>query len=160
MASKTLGFVSILLTAVAMAGGFAHLFELPNKMDLSREEYFIVQQIYRGWVLLGIPIFGALISTLALTVVTRKNPQVFPFALLATICISLALGVFFLFTYPANMQSGNWTFMPDNWRELRRQWEYSHAAGAGLYLAAFIMLALSMRPDGGSQNNSPAQTGI
>jgi hypothetical protein len=58
------------------------------------------------------------------------------------------------------MQSGNWTFMPDNWRELRRQWEYSHAAGAGLYLAAFIMLALSMRPDGGSQNNSPAQEGI
>ncbi len=45
--------VSVMLTAVAMAGGFAHLLELPNKSGLSREDYLKVQQIYRGWALLG-----------------------------------------------------------------------------------------------------------
>ena len=37
-----------------MAAGMAHLFELPNKIHLSREDYLTVQQIYRGWALLGI----------------------------------------------------------------------------------------------------------
>lgn len=72
MALSVVRFISVLLTAVAMAGGFAHLFELPNKMDLSREDYLTVQQIYRGWALLGIPIFGALVSTAVLTVMVRN----------------------------------------------------------------------------------------
>jgi len=40
--------LTILFTAVAMAAGFAHLFELPNKIHLSRKDYLTVQQIYRG----------------------------------------------------------------------------------------------------------------
>ena len=71
MATKTLFFLSILFTAVAMAAGFAHLFELSNKVHLSREDYLTVQQIYRGWALLGIAVMGALLSTLILTVMTH-----------------------------------------------------------------------------------------
>ena len=55
--------LSTLLTAVAMAGGFAHLLALPNRPALSRDEYFTAQQVYRGWALLGVPLFGALVST-------------------------------------------------------------------------------------------------
>jgi hypothetical protein len=36
MVIKTLQFVAILLTAVAMAGGWAHLLALPNKMPLPK----------------------------------------------------------------------------------------------------------------------------
>jgi len=32
----------------------AHLLELPKKIKLSAEDYLIVQQIYRGWSLLGV----------------------------------------------------------------------------------------------------------
>ena len=42
---------------------FAHLLELPNRIGLSREEYLTVQQIYRGWALTGVFVFGALLST-------------------------------------------------------------------------------------------------
>jgi hypothetical protein len=34
--------------------------------------------------------------------------------------------------------------LPENWQELRRQWEYSHATGAGLYFIALITLTLSL----------------
>lgn len=73
MALNALRLIGVILTAVAMAAGFAHLFELPNKIHLSREDYLTVQQIYRGWALLGIAVVGALLSTVALAVAMRPN---------------------------------------------------------------------------------------
>jgi hypothetical protein len=140
----TFRFLSILFTAVSMSAGFAHLFELPHKIDLPRDEYLIVQQIYRGWALLGIAVIGALVSTLVLSVLMRGNYRMFYLTLTATVCIALSLIVFFTFTYPVNQQTVNWTVLPENWQELRRQWEYSHAASAGLYFVAFITLTVSM----------------
>jgi hypothetical protein len=48
------------------------------------------------------------------------------------------------FTFPANQQTNNWTFLSAHWLELRRQWEYSHAASAILYLMALLALILSV----------------
>ena len=144
MATKTFFFLSILFTAVAMAAGFAHFFELPNKIHISREDYLTVQQLYRGWALLGIAVMGTLLSTLMLTVLVRENPRVFYLTLTATLCIALSLLVFFLFTYPSNQETNNWTNLPENWQALRRQWEYSHAVGAGLSFIALTVLTLSI----------------
>jgi hypothetical protein len=144
MTVNVIRFISVLLTALAMAAGLAHLFEMVNKMQLSRDQYLIVQQIYRGWALLGIIVVGALLSTLVLTVMVRKNRRMFYLTLTATLCIALSLIVFFTFTYPANQQTLNWTVLPDSWQQLRRQWEYSHAIAAGLYFIAFISLILSL----------------
>lgn len=58
----------------------AHLLELPNKINLSREDYLTVQQIYRGWNLLAVVVFGALLSTLALTITVRRQRRAFIFA--------------------------------------------------------------------------------
>lgn len=91
-------FLSLLLAAVALGAGLAHLLALPNKIHLSREDYLVVPQVYRGWALLGIVDIGALAATL----------------------------------------------VPAVWQELRRQWEYSHAVCAGLYLVAPISLIFSV----------------
>lgn len=141
---NTFRFLSILFTAVAMSAGFAHLFELPHKIGLSREDYLIVQQIYRGWALFGIAVIGALVSTLVLSFLVREESAAFYLTLTAALCIALSLTVFFTFTYPANQQTMNWTRLPGNWLELRRQWEYSHAAGAGFYFLAFVALTISL----------------
>ena len=55
-------FIALLCTALALAPALAHLLELPNKINLSREDYLTVQQIYRGWALLGFVVAGALLS--------------------------------------------------------------------------------------------------
>jgi hypothetical protein len=143
MIAKALQFVAILCVAVAMAGGWAHLLELPNKIGLSRADYLTVQQIYQGWALLGIAVVGALISAGVLTWLHRGAGAPFYFALLATVLIALSLVVFFLFTFPANQATQNWTVLPEGWENLRRQWEYSHAAGAILYFVALASLVLS-----------------
>ena len=143
MGLKTVRFIALLFTSLALAPYLAHLLELPNKINLSREDYLTVQQIYRGWALLGIVVFGALISNLVLTIMVRKK-KVFILNLVAFLCILGALVVFFTFTYPANQITNNWTMLPANWMELRNQWEYSHAASAGLGLVALISLILSV----------------
>jgi len=137
-------FFSMLFTGVTMSASFAHLFELLNKINLPREDYLTVQHIYNGWALLGFAVVGALFSASVLTVLVRDNSRMFWLTLTAAICIALGLVVFFLFTYPVNMATLNWTTMPDNWEALRRQWEYSHAIAAVLYFTAFITLTLSL----------------
>lgn len=140
-------YLSVLFTAVGMAGGLAHLFELLNKMTLSAMDYLTVQQIYRGWALLGIADIGALVSTLALVIMVRRNRKMLVLSLVAASCIALGLTVFFMFTYPVNQQTLNWIMLPDNWLQLRLQWEYSHAVNAGLFFVAFNALILSLLVD-------------
>lgn len=141
MTVKGLLFASIILAAMSMAATWAHLLEMPTKLALPRDEYFTVQQIYRGWAWLGVIIFAALASTSALAMVGWADRAVAWAAGVAAACIVLALLVFFSFTYPANLATANWTGMPDNWPALRRQWEYAHAAEALLYFMALLSLA-------------------
>jgi hypothetical protein len=143
-AATAVRFLSLLFCSLALAPALAHLLELPNKIGLPRDEYLVVQQIYAGWWMLGVFVFGALLSTLALTIVARKRPGELGPALTAFLCIVTAQAIFWTFTFPANQQTANWTRLPDNWPELRIQWEYSHAAGAMLNLVAFIAVIIAV----------------
>jgi hypothetical protein len=144
---STVRFLALFFAALALAPALAHLLELPNKIDLSRDEYLTVQQIYRGWALLGIVVTGALLSTLALAVITRKERRAFRCALIAFLSVVGTQIVFWAFTYPTNRETNNWTVLPAHWMELRTQWEYSHAASAGLNLIALVAVILAVLVD-------------
>jgi len=141
---KVVQFLALALTALALVPSGAHLFALPNKINLAAEQYFIAQSIYRGWSLFGIVLFGALIANLALAVFLRGLGAPFVLALFAFLCIGLTLVIFFIWTYPANQATSNWTMIPDHWEQLRREWEYSHAANAVVTFAAFCAVTLSV----------------
>jgi hypothetical protein len=143
MITRTVQFIAVICAAVAMASAWAHLLALPAKIGLSREAYLTVQQIYRGWALLGIVIVGALVASGVLAWLERDSGVPFHLALLSTILIALALVSFFAFTFPANQATQNWTVLPEDWARLRTRWEYSHAAGAILYFLALCALVLS-----------------
>jgi hypothetical protein len=114
MSLKITRFLSLLFAALGLAPGLAHLLVLPNKINLPAESYLTVQQIYRGWAFLGIIELGALLSTLILTIMVRKTPRVFMLTLITLLCIAGNLIIFFIFTYPANLQTNNWTMLPAN----------------------------------------------
>jgi hypothetical protein len=144
MGLKIWRFIAMLCTAITMAAGFAHLLELSRKIALGREQYLMVQQLYRGWAWLGIVVVGALISTSIVTLLTPRGAPDRKWTLVAVSCIALSLVVFFVLTFPANQQTQNWTVLPENWESLRRQWEYSHAVAAGLDFLALSALTLSL----------------
>jgi hypothetical protein len=152
MLLNALRFLSFMFVGLSMGGALAHLFELPNKIGLSAESYLAVQQNYRGWSLLGIVVVGALLSTLILTILVRGRRFVFALSLAAFLFIVGAQAVFWMYTYPANVATQNWTVLPDTWMQFRAQWEYSHAVGAGFNLAAYACLVLSLL---GRRNRTP-----
>ncbi|HCK81344.1 MAG TPA: DUF1772 domain-containing protein [Candidatus Competibacteraceae bacterium] len=123
-------FVALLATALALGDALAHLFELPNKIDLPREHYFIVQGIYRGWAQLAYVLAVQFLAILAAIILARHRPRVRWLAVAALLGLIAAQAVFWAYTQPANAATANWTLQPANWEALRRQWEYSHAAGA------------------------------
>jgi hypothetical protein len=135
---------SLLLTALVMAAAVAHLLELPAKMKLSGSDYLTVQQIYRGWSVLGIVIYAALAATLALAVVVRRQRRALRLVLVAILCIVAAQIVFWTFTFPVNQETTNWTVLPEHWQQLRVRWEFSHAAGAVLQFSALAALVASV----------------
>ncbi len=144
MGLSAVRFFALLFAALALAPALAHVLELPNKIGLPREHYLTVQRIYDGWAWLGIVVYGALFSSLALTVMVRKRPMQFLGALIAFLCIAGTQVIFWTFTFPANRQTAYWTILPENWAALRLQWEFSHAASAVLNLLALIALIVSV----------------
>jgi hypothetical protein len=126
----SLFFLAILATLLSLAPGLAHVFELPRKMMLSRDAYFSVQQIYAGWDLFGIAIALQLLLLAMLAWRSAGEYYVFRPVLVALLMLGLAQAVFWIFTFPANAATHNWTMIPPDWQGLRHQWEYSHVVGA------------------------------
>jgi hypothetical protein len=140
---KTLQFLALLLAALALVPAGAHFFELLNKIDLTQEQYFVVQQIYRGWALFGVVLFAEVLVVLALAIVLRHERAAFWLAVAALTCVCASLFIFFVWTYPQNVATRNWTVVPADWVERRTRWEYSHAANAVVTFIGFCALLLS-----------------
>jgi len=134
----------MVLTALALVPGGAHLFSLPNKINLSESDYFIAQSVYRGWALLGIVLIGAAIANLALAWLIRAQRAPSVFALIGGIFLVATLAIFFSFTFPANQATNSWTQVPGDWEQLRWRWELSHAVNAVVTFFAFCSLTISL----------------
>ena len=148
-------FIAMLATAIALGAALAHALELLNKIDLPGNEYFIVQKAYRGWNQLAYVLIVELVSMIALTVMYRKESKVLWPVVAAIACLLCAQVVFWLYTYPANAATRSWTFMPDNWEALRKQWEYSHLLGAIFQLLAMSSLIVAALARGRSSAEAP-----
>jgi membrane protease YdiL (CAAX protease family) len=155
MKLRGLKFVVVILLALALVPVGAHLLALLNKIDLPQQDYFTVQAIYLGWALpAGIVLIGAILASLALTVLLRGRGWEFVLALVGFVLITATLVIFFVWTQPANQATANWTVAPVNWRTLRTQWEYSHAANAVLTFGA-VCAAVASILVGHSERRSP-----
>src|SRR5262245_38807664 len=105
-------FFSLLFTGLVMSAAGAHLLELLAKLSLPRDEYIVVQQIYRGWAWLGTVIVAALLATLAAAILGRRQRRVMVLALVALASLAGAHVIFWLLTFPINQATGDWTAVP------------------------------------------------
>jgi hypothetical protein len=122
----------------------AHAFELHTKMSLPRDEYFIIQQIYRGWSKFSmVLVVVQLVSLLTTAFLVRHERRVLVPTVLAILFVLGAEVLFWTYTHPANVATANWTVQTDDWVRLRRAWEYSHLARAGLQGLAMTCLVIA-----------------
>ena len=97
----------------------------------------LVQKIYAGWSFFGIAVIAALLITLIHTFMVRSDRTAFFLSLASFLCLAATQGIFWMFTYPMNVASTNWTVTPADFESARRQWEYSHAVNAVLTFVAW-----------------------
>jgi hypothetical protein len=61
------------------------------------------------------------VANLANTIVLRRLGRSFGYALASFLLIAAKLAIFFVWTFPTNQATNNWTVVPNNWNELRIQ---------------------------------------
>ena len=144
MALRIIQFLAIMLTALALVPSGAHLAALPDKMTMTQAAYFVAQQVYAGWALFGIVLFGALIANLAHVIVLHRLGRSLRYALASFLFIAAGLVIFFVGTLSTNQATSNWTVVPKNWNELRSQWEYSHTSNAIMTFAAVVCVIIAV----------------
>jgi hypothetical protein len=137
-------FAAIIFSVITLSVLLAHLFELPGKMKLSLQEYQIVQSVYSGWAWLGVVEIGAILLVSIWLYRERNTTKRFRFLLSAVLLFVASLIIFFVFTFPTNVQTRNWTLLPTHWQALRNKWEYSHAVRAVLNLGGFSFLMATL----------------
>jgi hypothetical protein len=162
-AVRVIRFLSFLLVGLTLGAGLAHLFALPNKIGLPGDTYITVQQIYSGWVVFDLVAVAALAALGVLAALVRRRPRTFPLTLAAFLAMVGAQAAFWALAFPADRATDGWTMLPPDWPILRAQWEYAHAAAAGLDLAAFVSLVASVllreRPTPPGDNHSRKRHG-
>lgn len=144
-------FVTILLVALLLGLSFAHVLELPAKMQYDAALYITLQKtLYVAW---GPPNVGgilepaAILATVSLAFILRHKRPAFWLTLGAGVALLLAFPViFFVFVAPANeaFLSATTASVPANWMELRTNWETGHAIRFVLQLVALGLLTLSV----------------
>jgi len=60
-----------------------------------------------------------LVANLAHAVALRKLGRSFGYALASFLLIAANLAIFFVWTFPTNQATNNWTVVPKNWNALR-----------------------------------------
>ena len=148
MLLKFVRFLNLLLVALTLGMTFCHALEYPGKVKLDGADWLMVQHnIYVAFGVVGAVIEVTAILTTWIVFAQLKNWKAARvLTLLAAICATAALGVWFGWVDPVNTALNAWTpeTLPDNWASFRDRWEAGHAVGAILFLLAFSALVVAL----------------
>jgi hypothetical protein len=136
-------FLAVVVTGLALVAPAAHLFELPRKIRMPENRYYIVQRIYIGWWVVGLFLPAAFVANLVMAIAYKDDAHTLWFAAAAAALIVINLLIFIVWTQPVNTITRNWTARQPNWQRLRQHWEYSHAVNAVVTLLAFCCSVLA-----------------
>lgn len=135
---------AVISVAIYLVPEGAHFFEMFNKLKLTPDDYMMVQRSYDGWAFFGMAIALALGCTLGHAVAMWRNPLSRWLSLVTFASLIGTQVIFWSFIYPMNSLTKNWTQMPSQFEAARRQWEYAHAASAGMTLLALVLILFAV----------------
>lgn len=146
--TRILLFADLLLAALVFGLSFAHVMELPGKLQLTGPVWLAVQQhLYNSFgpfASVAEPL--AILLAWVLTVRLWRQGAAGWLALLAALCSAAALLLWFAVVSPMNTRLNGWTAatLPPDWTACRNQWEMGHVGHAVLFGIAFCALAAAM----------------
>ena len=143
-------FITLLLAALGLVMGGAHVLELLPKMQYEAEMYAAVTStLYRYFGLVGGPLqIASVFAALVLSYLVRGRSS-FHLTLLGTLGLVLSLALWFGLVAPVNAE---WlrviesapNSVPSAYQQLRPRWEYGHVAAFIAWLFGFSLLLFSV----------------
>lgn len=146
-----LRFAGLLLVTLVFGLSFAHVMELPGKLRLDGPAWLAVQQnlyvAFGPFASVAEPL--AILLTWVSAFILRGRRPAFVLTLLAALCSTAGLVVWFLVVAPMNTLLNGWTpgTLPPDWTACRDQWERGHATHAVLFGIAFCTLLAAILAD-------------
>jgi len=137
---------AVVFVALSLGASFAHVLELPAKLDLSADRYLAVQEIYRyfGAVATVLEIGSLVLMTCAIVVGWQRSSAQ-PVLVLAVLVFAASLATWALVVSPVNTVFVSWARgLPAHWIGARDRWEWGHVAVFGLKLVAFVLLITAL----------------
>jgi hypothetical protein len=86
-------FLTVIVTGLSLIAPAAHLFELPNKIGMPQAEYFVVQQIYSGWWIVGLLLPLAFIANAGNAISLRADRTAMMLSIAAAARAGKGLGI-------------------------------------------------------------------
>jgi hypothetical protein len=156
----TLELVSLFLVVATVIPSAAHALELPGKLRLTQEEYFVVQAIYHpGFAVISAAEPLSIIAVVALLVLTPSGTTIFWLRVVALLATVLTHVLYWTLTAPANKiwfrdealsgsaqrfcEAGGSVDETD-WTMFRDLWEWSHLCRAATSVIALVLLAVAL----------------
>jgi hypothetical protein len=157
---NTLAFLTLVVAALALGAPLAHVLEMPVRRTYDPALYVTVTHtLYRYFGIVGGMIEVTAVVAAIIWAYRSVRTRTWPssargWAVAGAACLALAHALFWLLVDPVNRQFAVWTpaAVPPDWTRLRDQWEFTHAARAGLFLLGFSALlasVLTVRTGGG-----------
>ncbi|MCE8032207.1 DUF1772 domain-containing protein [Billgrantia tianxiuensis] len=137
---------TLLITALGLVMGGAHVLELPIRMQYDPEFYMrVTSTLYPYFGFVGGPIqVVAILAAGVLTWMVREHVA-FRTTLAGTACLGLSLGLWFLLVQPVNAAwaealQASPADAVQAYAQLRSRWEYGHVAAFIAWCLGFALL--------------------
>jgi hypothetical protein len=140
----------MVLSGLTMGLTFAHVLELPQRLQFDAELWFALTKpnaLYRYFGVVGGPIeVAAVLGAGILAVVLRHQRAAGRLALAAALFHAAALAAWATIVAPANTAIGEWdrSGIPRDWELWRIRWESGHTLGFALLTVGFCLLVLTL----------------
>lgn len=150
---RTWRFIVLLLVALGLIPGGAHVLELPPKMGYEAELYATVTStLYRFFGLVGGVVQVSSILAAAVLSFLVRGRSTFRSTLAGTLSLVVSLLLWMTLVAPVNAE---WfeviesapEFVPAAYERLRPRWEYGHVAAFTAWFIGFNLLLLSVIGD-------------
>ena len=136
--------LTIMLTALSLGPALGHLLELPAKMLYDGRLWLRVSQtLYSTFGTVGAAFeVSAVVTAVFLAFLVRRRQLAFGWTVLGATCLVASHAAFWIWIAPVNaiIAAATGDTLPADWMELRKQWEYTHAARAILQTIALATL--------------------
>lgn len=143
-------YAAIMLAALGMIPGGAHVLEMPPRLLYDAELYMAVTStMYSLFGSVGAVVqLFAVTAAVLLTILVRRTPA-FHASLIGLLCLLLSIGVWFFVVGPVNAEwmealNEDRTTAAAEYVRLRPRWEYGHLAAFVIWFGGFAALLYSV----------------